>query len=91
MKLQGVFTRVVLAAIAAALLKLAFFPSHQAAPSLVPSAHAAGVVEWDDSRRIVTTSADGATTYVWDYDEKTKVRRYTIKGDKLSLETFKLD
>ena len=90
MKLQGLFTKVVFAAIAVALLKLAFFPNSQQTGIVAP-AHASSIIEWNESRRIVTTSNDGATTYVWDYDEKTKVRRYQIKGDKLVLETFKMD
>lgn len=90
MKSNGLFLKIVAAVIAAALFKLAFFPEQQNT-GLVTPAHAGAIIEWDDARRIVTTNTDGSVTYVWDYDEKTKVRRYTVKGDKLTLETFKLD
>ncbi len=91
MELRGWYTKVVVGAIAVALLKLAFFPAVKA-PCIVPNVFAQGsAVEWKDSKRIVTTGNDGATTYVWDYDEKTKVRRYTVKGEKLTLESYKLD
>lgn len=91
MNVRGLYLKVVLTAIAVALLKLAFFAPVGSNVDLVGRAHAGALIEWDDSRRIVTTGQDGSTTYVWDYDEKTKVRRYTIKGDKLTLETFRLD
>jgi predicted lipoprotein with Yx(FWY)xxD motif len=90
MELKGWYTKLVLGAIAVALLKLAFFPA--GGEGVVPRAFAqSAAIEWKDSRRIVTAGNEGATTYVWDYDDKTKVRRYTIKGDKLTLESFKLD
>jgi hypothetical protein len=91
MNVRGLYLKVVLTAIAIALLKLAFFSATGADADLVGRAHAGSLIEWEDSRRIVTTGPDGSTTYVWDYDEKTKVRRYMIKGDKLTLETFRLE
>lgn len=92
MKINDLYVKVVLGAIAAALVKVAFFPAARPV-EIIPQAHAqsTGVIEWKDSRRIVSVGDDGATTYVWDYDDKTKVRRYSIKGGKLVLESFKLD
>jgi len=91
MELKGWFTKVVVGAVAVALLKIAFFPS-AAVPPIVPNAFAQGAaIEWKDARRIVTVGNDGATTYVWDYDDKTKVRKYTVKGAKLTLESYRLD
>lgn len=78
--------------IAVALVKIAFFPSPDSHKGIIPSAHAAGaIIEWKDSKKIVSTGSDGATTYVWDYEHRTKVRRYRIVGDKLELQTFELD
>ncbi len=78
--------------IAIALLKLAFFSSGEDTIGIVPSVHATGSIpEWKGSSRIVTTSDDGETTYVWDYDAKTEVRKYFIKDGKLHLTTFKID
>ncbi len=91
MKIGGLLPRTVGVAIAVSLLKLAFFPSPRPERGLVPPAHAGAMIEWDDSRRIVTANEDGSVTYVWDYDKKTQVRRYRIEGDKLVLETFRLE
>jgi hypothetical protein len=91
MRVEGVFLKVVLAAIAVALLKLAFFPASGGVHLVQPAFAQTGLIEWKDSRRIVTAGDDGATTYVWDYDEKTKVRKYTVQKGKMSLESFSLD
>jgi len=91
MKFTQTLGWVVAAAIAVSLVKLAFFPTARSM-DIVPAAYAQGsVIEWKDSPRIVTAGNDGASTYVWDYDEKTKVRKYTARNGKLILETFKLE
>jgi hypothetical protein len=91
MKFTQALGWVVAAAIAVSLLRLAFFPSARPM-GIVPAAYAQGsVIEWKNSPRIVTAGNDGASTYVWDYDEKTKVRKYSVRNGKLTLETFKLE
>jgi hypothetical protein len=78
-----------LVVIAVCLVKLAFFPSSASQHGIIPSAYAdGGVIEWKDAMRIVTAGNDGSTTYVWDYEGKTKVRKYSIVNGKLVLETF---
>jgi hypothetical protein len=85
------FLTIVLAVIAICLTKLAFFPATHLGDAVIPPAYAqGGVIEWQGGKRIVTSSGDGATTYVWDYDGKTQVRKYSIKDNALVLETFKL-
>lgn len=77
--------------IAISLFKLAFFRNAGDGIQLIPQAHAeGGILEWKGSDRLVTVSADGATTYVWDYDAKTKVRKYSLEGDALKLQIFEL-
>lgn len=81
----------VLVVIAVCLVRIAFFPGHQS-EGIVPSAHADGaLIEWKDANRIVSTGNDGATTYVWDYENKTRVRKYSIVGDSLKLRTYYLE
>jgi hypothetical protein len=80
-----------LAVIAVCLLKLAFLGSPGSSAGIIPQAYAGGVIEWKDALRIVTASDDGATTYVWDYDAKTKVRKYTAARGKLTMEIFELE
>lgn len=81
----------VCAVIAIALTKIAFWGSSSQTVSLVPSAYAeGGIIEWNDAKRIVTASADGATTYVWDYEHRTKVRKYQIIDDKLELSVYEI-
>ncbi len=87
---ERLYLPVIGAIIATALVKLAFFPASRPGTGLVTPAHAGSLIEWDDSRRIVTTNEDGSVTYVWDYDTRTRVRRYRIEGDRLVLETFEL-
>jgi hypothetical protein len=77
--------------IAVCLAKLAFMPGNSAADLLIPRAFAqGGAIPWQDGNRIVTVGDDGATTYIWDYDDKTKVRKYSVKNDKLTLESIQL-
>ena len=77
--------------IALCLVKLAFFSTSNAPRDLIPGAYADGsIIEWKGSSRIVTTSGDGTTTYVWDYDSKTAVRKYWIEGDSLHMKNFSL-
>jgi hypothetical protein len=83
--------QVVAVVIALCLCKLAFFSPKDSTAGLIPQAYAGGIVEWKEALRIVTSSEDGATTYVWDYEGKTKVRKYSIKGNKLVLEVFDID
>lgn len=86
------FSRVTIAVGLGCLVKLAFFNDPTAPINFIPQAHAQGaIVEWNDARRIVTSGSDGATTYVWDYAGKTKVRRYTLKNDKLTMRQFELE
>jgi len=61
--------------------------------SLIPSAHAdgGGIIEWNNSLRIVTTGDDGATTYVWDYEAKTQVRKYYIKRGELKMDVYTIE
>jgi len=92
MKLNDWLLKIVLATIALSLFKMAFFPSPQAPLlQLVTPAQAGAAVEWKEAKRILTTNEDGSVTYVWDYEEKTKVRKYAIKGEKLVLETYKIE
>jgi hypothetical protein len=92
MKANDLFVKLFAAAIAVSLLKLAFFPSdHQTALQLVSPAQAGAAVEWKEAKRILTTNEDGSTTYVWDYEDRTKVRKYSVSGNKLTLETYKLE
>jgi hypothetical protein len=81
-----------LAVIAVCLVKVSFFPSAAGPRSLIPSAYAdGGVIEWKDAMRIVTAGDNGSTTYVWDYEGKTKVRKYSIQKGKLVLEIYNLE
>ncbi|OGS35592.1 MAG: hypothetical protein A2293_01720 [Elusimicrobia bacterium RIFOXYB2_FULL_49_7] len=74
------------------LVKLAFFSPSNVSLDMVPAAHAdGGILEWNNSLRIVTSSADGATTYVWDYQGKTMVRKYSLEGNKLKLQVFEIE
>jgi hypothetical protein len=83
--------RIVLVVAAICLVKLAFFPDDRS-DGLIRSAHAEGsLIEWKNSTRIVSLGNDGATTYVWDYEGKTKVRKYAIVGDSLTLKTYYLE
>ena len=92
MKKQVTVREVLFVLIALALIKIAFFPTRSDNPGFIPSAHATGsILEWKGSSRIVTTGSDGATTYVWDYDAKTEVRKYFIKGEKLYVKTYRID
>ena len=85
-------SKIIFGVTAVCLVKLAFFSTHQSRPALIPPAFAEGsIVEWNDAQRIVTTSDDGATTYVWDYTDRTKVRRYSIEKDALKMQLFELD
>ena len=80
----------VLALIAVCLVKIAFFSPAQEA-SLIPQAHATGaILEWQGSNRIITSGEEGAVTYVWDYDNRTEVRKYSIKDGQLVLDVYKL-
>jgi hypothetical protein len=73
------------------LIKLAFMPGKSAADLLIPPAFSqGGALPWQDGNQIVTVGDDGATTYIWDYAERTKVRRYSLKNGKLILETIQL-
>jgi hypothetical protein len=80
-----------LAIVVICLVKLAFFPSVKS-DGILPSAHAesGGVIEWNNALKIVTAGNDGKTTYVWDYEGKTQVRKYSIEGDSLRLTIFTL-
>ncbi len=91
MKKIGIL-EVLCAVIAVALVKLAFFTPHAvAAPSIIPEAVAqTGILEWNNGERIVTSGEDGAVTYVWDYVHRTEVRKYSVRGGELVLETFRL-
>ena len=82
--IAALFTSVV-----ACLVKLAFFPALPGV-DLVPSAQAQGIVEWNNTLRIVTVGDNGATTYVWDYAGKTSVRKYTIEGNELKMKMYEL-
>lgn len=74
------------------LVKIAFFNSRSETLSLVPAAHAdGGILEWNNSLRIVTSGNNGATTYVWDYQGKTTVRKYAIEKGKLTLAIYTLE
>jgi hypothetical protein len=80
-----------LAVVALCLVKVAFFPRSQIGDMIVPQALAQGsVVEWQATKRIVTTSGDGTTIYVWDCDAKTEARKYSIRNDAIVLETFRI-
>lgn len=81
-----------LAVVLVCLLKLAFFSGRPGSVNLVPSAHADnGIVEWNNSLRIVTAGDNGATTYVWDYQGKTSVRKYAIEKGRLTLSVYSLE
>ncbi|MFH0919697.1 MAG: hypothetical protein V1913_04995 [Fibrobacterota bacterium] len=74
------------------LIKIAFFSNRTGNVDLVPSAHAdGGIIEWNNSLRIVTSGNDGAATYVWDYQGKTTVRKYLLEKGKLTLSVYTLD
>ncbi len=74
------------------LIKSTFFSGESGDRSIVPSAHATGsILEWQGSNRIVTAGNDGSTTYVWDYDAKTEVRKYFIEKGKLKMQRYKID
>ena len=74
------------------LMKLAFFSDRTKSVNLVPSAHADnGIVEWNNTLRIVTTGDNGATTYVWDYQGKTTVRKYTVEKGRLTLAVYSME
>lgn len=91
MKKQVTVQEVLFILIALALIKIAFSPKGIDNRGFVPSAHATGsILEWEGSSRIVTTGNDGATTYVWDYDAKTEVRKYFIKDGKLNVKTYRI-
>ena len=84
-------TKGLLIVAAVCLVKIAFFPGVKN-EGIIPSAHADGaLIEWKDANRIVSTSSDGAATYVWDYEGKTRVRKYSIDGDSLKLKTYFLE
>jgi hypothetical protein len=77
---------------AVCLIKLAFLPGKSTADLLIPRAFAqGGAIPWQDGNRIVTVGDDGATTYIWDYEDKTKVRKYSVKNGKLTLESILLE
>ena len=75
--------------IAACLVKLAFFPALPGV-DLVPPAQAQGIVEWNNTLRIVTVGDNGATTYVWDYAGKTSVRKYYLESGELKMKMYEL-
>lgn len=75
--------------VAVCLVKLAFF-TNLSGVDIVPPAQAQGIVEWNNTLRIVTVGDNGATTYVWDYAGKTSVRRYTIEGNELKMKMYEL-
>ena len=81
--------QVLLAIIAVCLVKIAFLPGEKDV-RLVPEAHAGGILEWKEALRIVTSSDNGAVTYVWDYEGQTRVRKYSIDGDSLRLTSYYL-
>lgn len=83
---------VVCVVMAMALVKLAFFPEVRGNQGFITTAHADGsILEWQGSKRIVTAGEEGATTYVWDYDAKTVVRKYFIEDGTLKMQSFKID
>ncbi len=90
MKKIGVL-EIAFAVIAICLVKLAFFHNPKEPMSIVPQACAQGsIIEWKGGDRIISASQDGATTYVWDYDNRTEVRKYYIKNGELNLDIIKL-
>lgn len=92
MSIKNPILTAALAIIALSLFKLAFFPSPSNRQGIIPEVNAQGsVIEWKDAMRIVSSGNDGATTYVWDYEGKTKVRKYSIVKGQLTLETFSLE
>ena len=83
---------VLLTVIAICLFKIAFLSDENQNTGIIPSAHASGVAAWDQKNlRMVTSSIDGATTYVWDYEHQTTVRKYSIENSKLVLTSYHLD
>jgi len=81
-----------LAVAAVCLVKLAFFPAPGGGSGVIPRAEAnVGIIEWKDAKRIVTAGQDGAVTYVWDYEGKTRVRKYYIEKNTLKMQSFVMD
>jgi hypothetical protein len=80
-----------LAAAVVCLVKIAFFSPAADSFSLVGKAQASSLLELNGPARIVSTSEDGATAYVWDFENKTQVRKYVIKGDHLVLTEYKIE
>ena len=72
------------------LIKLAFFPSIGNV-DIIPSAHAEGaVIEWKESR-IISTGSNGEVVYIWDFKNKTQVRKYSIRDNKLRLQIYDMN
>ncbi len=92
MKRRFTLLEVVCVIAAVALTKLALFPDERGNQGIIPAAFADGaILEWQGSKRIVTAGEDGATTYVWDYDAQTVVRKYFIEDGVLKMRSFKID
>lgn len=95
MKTPSRFLQALLFVLALCMLKLAFFPEkgeRASTISLIPQAFAEGGLTPLplDGNRMVTSGSNGATTYVWDFANKTSVRKYYIEDGQLKMQAFNL-
>jgi hypothetical protein len=90
MERRNLLLSALLFVIAACLVKLAFV-GPEPRMEIIPQAQAqTGIVEWNNSLKMVTTGDNGATTYVWDYQGKTALRKYYVDNGKLKMKSFEL-